>query len=127
MADHHEAKDGTKRNTYTHCIGRQLSEGNTGKMQWGEEYRTKHERIYAHLTSLVKEGGIFVLNIKNHIRNGTEIDVKSFHEKVICNNGFVKVKEIFVETEGNGFGANADKRTKGEYIIVFIKGGGENG
>ena len=35
MADHHNAKDGSKRNTYTHYIGHQLHDGNTGKMQWG--------------------------------------------------------------------------------------------
>lgn len=35
MADHHNARDGSKRNTYTHAIGRQLHKENTGKMQWG--------------------------------------------------------------------------------------------
>lgn len=121
MADHHTAKDGSKRNTYTHCIGRKLSDGNTGKMQWGVEYMEKHERIYRHLASLVKDGGLFVLNVKNHIRKGKEIDVKSFHERVIIESGFEKVKEIFIETKGNGFGANAEKRTNGEYILVFNK------
>ena len=121
MADHHIAKDGSKRNTYTHCIGRPLSDGNTGKMQWGTEYMEKHERIYKHLYSLVKENGLFICNIKNHIRRGKEIDVKSFHERSIIESGFVKVKEIFIETKGNGFGANAEKRTNGEYIMVFQK------
>jgi tRNA G10 N-methylase Trm11 len=122
MADHHEAKDGTRRNTYTHCIGRQLSYGNTGKMQWGIEYMKKHERIYKHLATLVEEKGIFICNIKNHIRQGKEIDVKSFHENAIINCGFTKKQEIFIETKGNGFGANANKRTNGEYILVFEKG-----
>lgn len=119
MADHHEAKDGTKRNTYTHCLGRKLADGNTGKMQWGLEYMEKHERIYAHLSSLVKPEGIFVLNIKNHIRRGKEVDVKSFHCSALERCGFEKVEEIFVKTFGNGFGANSDKRTDGEYIICF--------
>lgn len=35
MADHHNARDGSKRNTYTHCLGRRLTDGNTGQMQWG--------------------------------------------------------------------------------------------
>ena len=121
MADHHEAKDGTKRTTYTHCIGRQLTDGNTGKMQWGVEYMEKHERIYKHLVKLIKVDGLFILNIKNHIRGGQEIDVKSFHEKTLIQCGLVKIKEIFVKTGGNGFGANSDKRTDGEYIIVFVK------
>ena len=124
MADHHIAKDGSKRNTYTHCIGRQLSDGNTGKMQWGAEYMEKHERIYNHLASLVKNGGLFVCNVKNHIRKGIEIDVKSFHEKAIIESGFAKTDEIFMETKGNCFGTNADKRTNGEYILVFVKNGG---
>lgn len=121
MADHHEAKDGTKRNTYTHCLGRTLADGNTGKMQWGCEYMEKHERIYSHLSHLVKDGGLFILNIKNHIRRGKEIDVKTFHENAIVKNGFVKIDELFIETSGNGFGANADKRTSGEFIMVFEK------
>ena len=121
MADHHISKDGSKRNTYTHCIGRQLSDGNTGKMQWGSEYMEKHDRIYKHLASLVKNGGLFVCNVKNHIRKGKEIDVKSFHEESLKKSGFQKTKEIFVESKGNGFGANADKRTTGEYIMVFQK------
>ena len=121
MADHHIAKDGSKRNTYTHCIGRQLSCGNTGKMQWGFDYREKHKRIYNHLASLVRNGGVFICNVKNHIRKGKEVDVKAFHELAIIESGFVKVKEIFVETKGNGFGANSDKRTSGEYILGFQK------
>lgn len=35
MADHHKAKDGSKRLTYTHCLGHDLHDGNTGVMQWG--------------------------------------------------------------------------------------------
>jgi hypothetical protein len=127
MADHHKAKDGTKRNTYTHCLGRQLSGGNTGKMQWGVEYMEKHKRIYKHLYLLVKPNGLFICNIKNHIRNGKEINVKEFHENALISCGFIKTNEIFVETKGNGFGANSDKRTNGEYILVFQKGGAENG
>ena len=83
--------------------------------------QSKHNRIYKHLASLVKNGGLFVCNVKNHIRKGKEIDVKSFHEESLKKSGFQKTKEIFVESKGNGFGANADKRTTGEYIMVFQK------
>jgi len=121
MADHHNAKDGTKRNTYTHCIGRPLTDGNTGKMQWGVEYMEKHERIYKNLASFVRAGGLFVLNIKNHIRRGKEIDVKAFHEKTLSMCGFQKVDEMYIKTNSLRYGANADKRTDGEFIIVFKK------
>lgn len=57
MADHHIAKDGSKRITYTHYLGRQLNDENTGKMQFGEDYIEKHKRIYKHLFALVRGGG----------------------------------------------------------------------
>ena len=88
MADHHVAKDGSKRNTYTHCLGKPLTDGNTGKMQWGMEYMEKHERIYTHLSSLVKADGLFILNIKNHIRRGQEVDVSILHENTLQMCGF---------------------------------------
>ena len=121
MADHHNAKDGSKRNTYTHCLGRQLSEGNTGKMQWGKDYIEKHERVYAHLTALLKPNGIFVLNIKNHIRKGCEIDVTAFHIKALTECGLSVVDKHFVKTPSVRYGANFDKRTDGEYIVVLKK------
>lgn len=119
MADHFVAKDHSKRITYTHCLGRQLKDGNTGKMQWGEQYRIKHEKIYAHLADICKDNAVFVLNIKNHIRNGEEIDVKQFHIDALQKVGFELVDSIFVTTNGSRFGANANKRTKGEYILLF--------
>src|ERR1035437_6425256 len=35
MADHHNAKDSSKRHTYTHYIGHKLNEYNSGQVQWG--------------------------------------------------------------------------------------------
>ena len=36
MADHHEARDGSPRHTYRHVLGRPLTPGNSGAMQWGD-------------------------------------------------------------------------------------------
>ena len=121
MADHHNAKDRSKRNTYTHCLGHQLAQGNTGKMQWGQEYREKHERVYRHIAKMVKPGGKFVLNIKNHIRRGVEIDVVAFHEATLKNCGFEMIDKRAIETPSLKYGANADKRLPIEYIILFRK------
>ena len=121
MADHHNAKDGSKRNTYTHCLGRTLNSENTGKMQWGKQYQEKHIKIYQNLFRLLKPGGMFLLNVKNHIRKGEEINVKQFHEKVLTDLGLKKQKELFVETRGCRCGKNGNARAKGEYILVFVK------
>lgn len=121
MADYFNAKDGSKRLTYTHCLGHQLTDGNTGKMQWGEEYRVKHEKIYSHLAELLKHNGIFILNIKNHIRNGKEINVKEFHKQCLLSQGLTLKEEKFIETPSLKYGENCNARTKGEYILVFLK------
>ena len=46
MADHHEARDGSPRDTYRHVLGRPLTPGNSGALHWGdgiagEEYRLR--------------------------------------------------------------------------------------
>lgn len=79
MADHHHAQDGSKRLTYTHCLGRPLNPENTGKMQWGDEYRQKHIRCYRHLVDLLASGGKFIINVKDHIRKQEVIHVTDFH------------------------------------------------
>ena len=119
MADHHNAKDGSFRNTYTHCLGRELTEENTGKMQYGEQYREKHERIYRAIIPLLKDGGMFVLNVSNHIRKGREVDVASFHISCLEANGLTLTKDIHVPTKRCRFGANADKRVEYEHIYVL--------
>lgn len=119
MADHHNAKDGSKRNTYTHCIGHQLHDGNTGKMQWGDEYRSKHTKIYNKICKLIKHGGLFVLNISNHIRQGKEINVCDFHKQAILDNGFELIKDYEIQTSRNRFGEHSELRCYCEHIYVF--------
>lgn len=121
MADHHNAKDGSRRNTYTHSIGRQLDEENTGKMQWGKKYREKHIEVFKESNRILKINGKFILNIKNHIRKGVEIDVSSWFKDAMQSFGFAIEKTIKVETSGNRFGANSNKRVQFEEIIVFKK------
>ena len=121
MADHHNAKDKSKRITYTHYLGKQLKEGNTGRMQFGDLYREKHKRIYQNLYSLLNNNGLFILNISNHIRKGEEVDVVLFHKEALESVGFTLNHEIKIETKRMKFGKNSEKRVKYEYILVFEK------
>jgi len=70
MADHHNAKDTSTRRTYRHVLGRELTPGNSGGMQWGPEYRHFHNLAWAKVRRTLPGGGLFVLNIKNHVRKG---------------------------------------------------------
>lgn len=121
MADSHEAKDNSKRNTYTHTIGRPLHENNSGKMQWGEQYRQIHEKAYKECFRVLELNGLFILNFKNHIRKGIEIDAFSWHIKTLIQIGF-SIQEIEkVNTKGNGFGKNSKLRTGFEFVAKLKK------
>lgn len=121
MADHHEAKDDSKRITYRHCLGKPLKEGNTGMMQYGEKYRNKHINIYKNLYKILNDDGVFILNISNHIRKGEEVDVVSFHKEAMIDAGFILSHMVMSETKRMKFGKNSEKRVKYEYILVFEK------
>jgi tRNA G10 N-methylase Trm11 len=121
MADCHEAKDGSSRNTYTHKLGKVLNENNTGKMQWGENYKELHIKAWKECFRVLKEDGVFILNFKNHIRKGKEVDVFSWHVKTLIELGFSLDLVKQVETNGNGFGQNGKLRTGFEFVARFIK------
>lgn len=122
MADHFVAKDNSKRITYTHCLGRSLTDGNTGKMQFGDEYKRKHIECYKTFCDLLKDGGIFILNISNHIRNGQEVSVSEWHADTLQSVfGLELVDDIHCNTPRCRFGANAKARVEFEHIYVFQK------
>lgn len=123
MADHHKAKDDSKRITYTHKLGKDLHPQNTGKMQWSNEYKEKHERVYRNLVLLIKEKGFFILNISNHIRNGKEINVSSFHIDLLTSLGLVVNEIKKIKTKRMRFGENSKNRVSCEYLIIMQKGG----
>lgn len=121
MADCHNAKDGSSRNTYTHKLGRTLKDNNTGKMQWGEKYKELHIKAWKECFRVLKEDGVFILNFKNHIRKGKEMDVFSWHVKILIELGFSLDLVKQVKTNGNGFGQNGKLRTGFEFVARFIK------
>lgn len=119
MADTYTDK--TKRITYTACLGKKLKSGNTGSMQFGMKYKEKHFKIYKELYRVLKTGGTFILNISNHIRGGSEVDVTKWHLETLVSIGF-KINEIKqIETQRMGFGKNGGKRCKCEFIIILTK------
>lgn len=125
MADHHNARDGSRRNTYRHTLGRKLTPGNTGKMQWGKEYRDKHRRIWTECRRVLKPSGKLILNISDHIRRGKVMPVTDWHIDILESLGLALVKRIAVETPRLRFGANSDVRVDNEWVLLFVKQSGE--
>lgn len=121
MADHHNARDGSRRYTYRHMLGRPLHPANTGKLQWGEAYREAHRRIWKECIRVLKPGGIMVVNVKNHIRRGEIVRVSEWHAEELQRQGLRLIERVRVECPGLRNGANARLRVDHEDVWVFRK------
>lgn len=122
MADHFHTEHPERRATYTHCIGHELDDENTGRMHFGKAYCEKHRRIFAHLYDLLIDGGIFILNCSNFIRAGEIVDVTSWMRDTMESVGFKFCSSVNVSTPRMRFGANSDKRVEYETVMLFHKG-----
>lgn len=126
MADHHNAKDGSRRNTYKHALGRDLTEGNTGMMQWGEEYRRKHEAVWRECKRVLGPsrplddgGNLLILNISDHIRKGEVVPVTQWHIDTLISLGFALQEHRKIPTPRLRYGANGGARVEHESIVVL--------
>lgn len=125
MSDHHRAKDGSRRNTYTHAYGEELDVENTGRMQFtgkrqsSLQYATKHKRCYIELRRVLADGAIFVLNVSNHIRKGSVVRTTLWHVLALKSLGFEVIEWHRIETPRLRYGANGEKRVKYENVVVF--------
>ncbi len=122
MADSHNAKDDSRRHTYTHRLGRKPHEDNSGVMQWGPAYRHFHLKAWIEtwrvLKTRSKKTRAFI-NISNHIRGGEEIDVTGWHVDALQVVGFKLLHVRTVETERLRDGENGELRCPHESILVL--------
>lgn len=121
LADSHNAADAHLRRSYTHDLGRALHEDNSGAMQWGPEYRAFHEDAWAEAVRVLRPGGRFVLNIKDHIRGGRWQDVAGWHIGALVDLGLTVAAVRPVVTGHLRQGANAELRVGAELVVAFDK------
>lgn len=122
MADHHEARDASRRHTYRHALGRPLSADNAGAMQWGERYRQFHRLAWAEALRVLRPGGIFVLNCKDHVRRGAVQQVTEWHVGELQRQGCSMVDRVQVVCPGQRHGANGHLRIDFETVAVLRRG-----
>lgn len=123
MADKHQPsrEDTSRRITYRHRLGRPLTEGSAAGMQWGDDYRAFHEAAWERVWDVLVPGGLFVLNVSDHVRGWEKMPVSAWHEGVLREIGFQRVDGEQVVTRRMKFGANADARVEWESVIVWRK------
>lgn len=121
MADHHEARDDSTRYTYRHALGRPLSADNAGAMQWGNAYRDFHSLAWTEALRVLRTGGRFVLNCKNHFRRGRLQEVTEWHIAELERQGCAVVELHSVACPGQRHGQNAHKRVTHETVAVLLR------
>jgi SAM-dependent methyltransferase len=128
MADHHNARDIdpktgklSKRMTYRHKLGRDLSPNSGAALQWGRAYRDLHKRILAEMVRVTKPGGLIVVNVSDHIRGGERMHVADWWRQSMVDAGLRGEFIVDVPTQRMGFGANRSVRVECEHIIVTRK------
>ena len=120
MADKHTATDNSDRATYKHRLGRDLTEGSTAGSQWGDDYRALHVDVYSNIVGQLAPGGVFVLNIKDHVRNGRRVPVSIWHVNTLLSMGLVLQDDAGFESAGLGsVGANRETHVGIEHVYVF--------
>jgi hypothetical protein len=120
MADHHNARDGSKRHTYTHYLGRKLHRNNTGAMQWTDpRYKIVHIAVWTESVRVLIPGGSFVLNISDHYRKGKLQPVTDWHIGVLEGLGLKVIEHHKVATPRQRHGENGGLRPEYESVLVL--------
>lgn len=120
----------SSRNTYRIKLGRQLSDGNTGGMQWGRDYRQLHRLAWTEAVRVVMEGGLLVVNVSDHVRTTgsgprrreTYPPVVEFHLMTLARLGCYLVSAAPISTQRYRHGQNSTSRVAYEHLLVFRVG-----
>ncbi len=122
LADSHNASDPERRRSYTHDLGRTLDADNSGAMQWGQQYREFHLQAWNEAVRVLRSGGRFVLNIKDHIRDGVQQPVSAWHVATLTALGLELNAELSqgVPTRHLRQGTNTERAGQ-ELVLVFDK------
>ena len=119
MADTLIDKYQEDRRTYACRLGKPLSKNNSGAMQWGSKYREFHILAWSESRRVLRPGGRFVLNIKDHVRDGKIQLVTDWHIQVLKSIGFTIIEHHKIECSGVEWGKNSDKKIAFESVIIM--------
>ncbi len=118
FSDSHNARDGSKRRSYTHDLGHQLTENNSGNMGWGQAYWLWCARLYRALPLVLKPGGLVLWNVSDFVKAKAVVPAVTWHRGALYGAGFYEdQRPRLIETQRLGYGANREARAPSEVIM----------
>lgn len=136
FADHHRAKDGSTRRSYTHDMQanlgdpeHQLHEDNAGTLKFpGAAYEDFHRRAWTEAVRVLRprgddrlrHPGLFVLNTKDFYADRQLVELGAWHRHTLEELGLHHIDTIAVPTSGLRYGENRE-RVDHEDILVMEK------
>ena len=127
FADHHNARDGSVRRSYTHDLGRPLDPRSSGALAYGLAYKQLHAAAWTEATRVLKPGGLFVLNVSDFVktigpkgnRREVIVPVAEWHLAQLFNLGYRLRSCETVATRRMRHGANREARVDGEIVAAL--------
>lgn len=121
FADHHNPKDTSVRRSYKFDLGHDLHPNNSGQMHWGMEYQQLHVKAWKEALRVIVPDGVFILNMKDHIKGGEKQNVMAWHIATLSDLGFRLLKMESIQARGMRYGENRNVRTTDEFVLMFSR------
>lgn len=106
--------------TYRSRLGRPLSTGNLGSMQWGHGYQAFHAAAWRETLRVLRPYGTFVLNISDHVRDRKRQTVSGWHVGLLQQMGCQIVDIAAVGTPRMRRGQNHEARVDAELVVEMV-------
>lgn len=120
LADNYNASDPHARRSYRIDLGHELAEGNAGGMHFARDgrYELLHDDVWRACERVLAPGGVFILSIKDFVRDGHVMALTGWHVGVLASLGLVAIDLRTVPTKGLPMTTAPDLP---EYVIAFRK------
>lgn len=115
--------DNVDRKTYAGALGRNVTAGSLCVPFEDPEYKIGHTLAWCEAVRVLKPYGLFVINLKNHIKQGQIVRVSQWHREVLRD--LLRLREIddtAIPTTGRLSGENYKVRAENaEKIYIYSK------
>lgn len=120
------------RRSYRLSLGRPLDPANGAGMRWGPKYRSLHAAVVVECVRVLRPGGLFVVDVKDHVRDGMLQRTPDWWEAVLAWAGLAVERRIAVPTAGDQNSARHRARGRAtvdaeEIIVARLPGNPSDG